>query len=125
MRKILAVGAALIFLMGCANDNQIKIQNDSATDLTFNFRAQSIIAYSGKTNSISEIPNGSFDYDISTITPPAGYTLGSVPAGGNLLFQKKSTKWLFVFSSNYVTPPPTYNVTLSKTSSDGGSVTGP
>lgn len=122
-KKIAAATAALALLMGCTNDNQIRIENVAAGGLVINFRAAtySVAAGNGITE-IKDIPNGTFQYSV-TYELPMGYSAGSLPSGGTLSFQKKSTKWLMLYSS--VAQNGVYNVYLNQTSSDGGTVTGP
>jgi hypothetical protein len=116
MWKILIIAAACWSIVGCTNDNQILIQNDTGNDFNFNFRAESYAAPVGKVTPITEIPNGTFSFEVS-IVPPDGYTLGTVPATDELIFQQKSSKWRLIYSSSSVNG--IYNVTLSKTTSDG------
>lgn len=123
MRKIMAVAVALLFFIGCANDNTIRIENVAAGGLIVNFRASTYTVPGGNgVIEIKEIPNGSYMYDV-TYELPSGFTQGALPAGGTLIFQKKSTKWLMLYSSTQLNG--VYNVYLNKTSSDGGTVTGP
>jgi hypothetical protein len=123
MWKIFIITAACWSIVGCTNDNQILIQNDTGNDFNFNFRAESYTSPAGKVTPITEIPNGTFSFEVS-IVPPDGYTLGTVPATDELIFQQKSSKWRLIYSSSSVNG--IYNVTLSKTTSDGSTtVTSP
>jgi hypothetical protein len=117
MRKILAVAGSLLFFIGCVNDNQIKIENQAAGEVLFNFRAAIYTVPSGGVTVIKDIPNGTYIPDVS-YGIPSGYTSGSLPSVTSLAFQKESTKWYLLFTS--VIQSGTYNPYLNETTSDGG-----
>jgi hypothetical protein len=124
MRKILAVAGSLLFFIGCANDNQIQINNNAGASVLFNFRAHEYWVTSGGTQTISEIPNGTYEVNVGTELP-LGTTSSSVsPGGTTFTFEKKSTKYLASFGSTFTNG--VYAVTWNFTSTDSkGSVTAP
>lgn len=128
MRKILAVAGSLLFLIGCANNNQIQINNNAEASVLFNFRAHEYWIASGGTQTISEIPNGSYEANIGTEIPQGAASWSISPDGATFTFQKESTKYLASFGS--ALSGGAYSVTWNYTSSDSkgsvtASVTGP
>jgi hypothetical protein len=120
MRKILAVAAVVWCIVGCTNDNKLVIQNDADVDINVNFRATATLVPAHTPQTIPDIPNGTYTYDIS-VPPVTGATIASVPGSGSIEFQKKATKWLFILSSTV--SDNVYSITLSKSTSDDASST--
>jgi hypothetical protein len=120
MKKMLIAAAVLFSLIGCANDNQLVIRNDADVNIDVTFIATLYQINPHTSQAIANIPNGTYDYGISAIVP-VGDTLASTPPDGSILFQKQSTKWLFVVTSTV--SGNTYSLLLAKSSSDATSVT--
>lgn len=124
MRKLLAIAAAAMSLIGCSNDNQIVIRNDAFEPISFNFRAAEYVIKADTTITIGDIPNGTYEANIGIWVPGDATSYSVSPAGATFTFQKESTKYLASFGSAYVAG--VYAVTWNWTSTDSkGSVTGP
>jgi hypothetical protein len=101
MWKMLAITAATLSLVGCANDNQIAIVNNAQGAIMFNFRATETDIPSGASLTIKDIPNGTYEY-ATTYGIPASATSWSVSGAagaGSLTFSKKETHHLLIYSS--------------------------
>jgi hypothetical protein len=122
MWKALSVAAAVLALAGCSNNNRIEIQNLATNPVWLNFRAQiyripgiNEAGTNGGTFSISEIPNGTYDYKTMWDVPD-GYSLTAAAEGdGNMLFDKKDTRIMMQYGS--LTSGTTYITSLTITSS--------
>jgi hypothetical protein len=110
---LFAVVALLI--TGCANDNQVTIQNLATGSVYINFRAKTYGVVPGASTVITEIPNGTFDYN-TTFQVPNNLKgeAGGDAASGVLIFEEKNTKINFVYSSNQT--DSTYNLGCTRSS---------
>lgn len=110
--------ALLVACIGCANNNEIRIDNISSSALRINFRAVSHDILPGELYTISDIPNGSYDY-ATTYSIPAwpGITTSRADEGaaGELSFEGKDTKVNFVFSSTREDSTYVLGCTISST----------
>jgi hypothetical protein len=91
---------ALVFFIGCSNNNQITIDNLSRGAIYFNCRAKLDTIPVNSSKIISDIPNGTFDY-ATTYAVPFGYktATASQEAAGTLTFEEKYTKIRIVYSA--------------------------
>ena len=99
--KYLVFAVVVLLVAGCANDNKVTIQNLAAGDVHINFRAKTYTIVPGASTIITEVPNGTYDYSTTFVIP---FGLKGVPpvgdaAAGELIFEDKSTKINFVYSS--------------------------
>jgi len=111
------IAAAALLLIGCASKNEVKIENLAGGSIYINFRAEThFIPPSGSTT-ITDIPNGTYDYS-TTFTIPAGYK-GSVDgdaAAGTFIFEEKNTKVNMIYSSTVNISDTTYILHCTKSS---------
>jgi hypothetical protein len=65
-----------LFLSGCSGkvNNAITIQNLSSGTIYFNFRGSVVMAISGSTATITEIPKGTYDYSTTALAPAGALT---------------------------------------------------
>jgi hypothetical protein len=129
MWKVMTFAAAVLWLAGCSNDNQILIRNDAQADIMINFRANETDIPSGTSTTIKDIPNGAFDY-ATTYGVPAGATSWSVSGAagaGTLTFSKKETHQLLIYSSTLSNGAYTLyvNATSSEPTTAAAKVVGP
>jgi hypothetical protein len=129
MWKIVTFAAAMLWLAGCSNDNQIFIENDAQADIMINFRASKTDIPSGTSTTIKDIPNGTYDY-ATTYWVPAGATSWSVSGAagsGSLAFNKKETHQLLIYSSSLSNGAYTLyvNATSSEPTTGAAKVVGP
>jgi hypothetical protein len=125
--KFLLATAAVIWLAGCANDNKITIVNNAQEDIMFNFRATVTTVAAGTTAPITNIPNGSYEYN-TTYGVPAEATSWSVSGaagGGSLSFDLNQTHHLLIYSSRLSAGAYTLYVNATSSDSTGSSSTTP
>jgi hypothetical protein len=117
MKYVLFAVVALL-LTGCANDNQVTIQNIAAGNVYVNFRAKTYTVVPGASTVIVEIPNGIYNYN-TTFGVPYGLKgeAGGDAAAGELIFEEKNTKVNFVYSSNQTDSTYHLGCTMSSTRS--------
>jgi hypothetical protein len=98
--KYLVFAVVVLLVAGCANDNKVTIQNLAAADVHINFRAKTYTIVPGASTIITEVPNGTYDYSTTFMIPFGliGVVEGEA-AAGELIFEDKSTKINFVYSS--------------------------
>lgn len=116
MRKILAVAAAALSLIGCSNDNQIVIDNSAQESISFNFRAVETPVASGSSATIPDIPNGTYAVTLGIVPPSQATSWSVTPTSGSLTFAKKSTKIRVAFGSTLTNG--VYAVTWNYSSTD-------
>jgi hypothetical protein len=99
--KYVVFAVVALFVTGCANDNQVTIQNIASGSVFINFRAKTYALVSGESTVITEIPNGTYDYNTTYQIPTSGLKgeADGDAASGELIFEEKSTKINFVYSS--------------------------
>ena len=118
MKKIVAIFAFLMVLVGCSNNNKITITNLAHDYIYFNFRAQKYDIASNTTLVISDIPNGTYTYSTTYWIPASAKTWGITgdAAGGSIPFEKKDTRVLLLYAAT-MSPEFDYqvNVTMSST----------
>lgn len=100
MKNVVFAVVALL-VIGCANDNQVTIQNIASGSVFVNFRAKTYALAPGASTVIIEIPNGTYDYNTTYQIPTSGLKgeAGGDAASGELIFEEKNTKINFVYSS--------------------------
>ena len=127
MRKILAVVAAAMCCIGCANNNAIIVDNNAAGAIDFNFRAQIYTINPGESKPLpTDIPNGTYEINIGIVDPYNTKTWSVSPAGASFNFSRNNTKYRAEFGSSYDPTASNYAVTWNFTSTDNkASVTGP
>jgi hypothetical protein len=118
MWKIVVLAAALTWLAGCSNDNQIRIVNKAQGILLINFRATEFDLLSGADTTIKDVPNGTYEYATTFGIPFGAKSLSvSGDAGaGSLTFNKKESHHLMLYSSTIL--DSVYTVYVNSTSSD-------
>jgi hypothetical protein len=110
------IAAAALLLIGCASKNEVKITNVAGGSILINFRAQTYLIQPSGYASITDIPNGTYDYS-TTYSIPAGYT-GNVDgdaASGSLIFEEKNTQVNLIYSSSTTDTTYTLHCTRSST----------
>lgn len=117
-----------LLLSGCSSsiNNSITFKNLASGDVYINFRGGLITVPAGETSSITDIPNGTYDYS-TTYSAPAGVLSSSTVGNtmGNLVI-KAGTKILFVYSSTLQTGAYVLFVTISNSDNQSSTnVTGP
>jgi hypothetical protein len=126
MKNALVIAVVALFLSNCSKTNSVKIVNNAAEPIHFNFRAEVYSLTSGQQVVIEDIPNGTYDYN-TTFTLPAGITKMDVQGdagAGTLSFSYGQTEYYLLYS--YVLDSANYMVYVNKTSSDKkGTVTEP
>jgi hypothetical protein len=125
MKKIVLMFAMLCSLWGCSNDNKLSIQNLAQETIYVNFRASVIPVQSNTTRTLTDIPNGTYDYN-TTYTLPAGATSASSSgdaASGQMSFDKKNTQVLLLYSSTLLAG--VYTLYVNESSTDPVSTTSP
>ncbi len=98
--KYAVVAVFAMLIVGCANDNQVIIQNVASSSVIVNFRAKTYTIVSGTSTTVTDIPNGTYDYSTTYEVP--GNLKGQVSgeaASGTLIFEDKCTKINFIYSS--------------------------
>jgi hypothetical protein len=121
MKKIAVLMAMVAMMAGCSNDNVISITNNTLGTVHFNFRGDVYdVAVGGPYTVVKNIPNGTYDYNV-TADMPSTATSGSVTSSGDasLIFEQMLTKYSFYYS--YVQSGTTYTVSETKTSSRSSS----
>lgn len=116
--KYVLFAVVSLLLIGCANDNQVTIQNIAAGSVYINFRAKTYTIVPGASTVIAEIPNGTYNYS-TTFGIPNGLK-GDADGGaaaGELIFEEKDTKINFVYSSNQTDSTYHLGCTMSSTRS--------
>jgi hypothetical protein len=116
MIKYAFIAATALLLIGCASKNEVKITNVAAGSILINFRAETHVIPSAGTKTISDIPNGTYDYS-TTYSIPSGYT-GEVDgdaAAGTLIFEEKNTQVNLIYSSSVSDTTYTLHCTRSST----------
>jgi hypothetical protein len=125
MKKIIGLIALSIALYGCSNDNKLTINNQASESIFINFRASVITIAPGGTQTVTDIPNGGYNYN-TTFEIPSNITSWSASgsaASGQLTFDKKNTQILLLYSST--TLAGVYTAYVNESSSDPVSVTSP
>jgi hypothetical protein len=110
------IAAVALLLIGCASKNEVKITNVAAGSILINFRAETHIIPSAGSKTITDIPNGTYDYS-TTYMIPAGYT-GTVDgeaAAGTFIFEEKDTQINMIYSSTATDTTYTLHCTRSST----------
>ncbi|HUX60454.1 MAG TPA: hypothetical protein VMV32_04010 [Ignavibacteriaceae bacterium] len=130
-RSLVFVGVILFiltFFSGCSSNinNSITFKNLASGDVYINFRGGLITVPAGQTSSITEIPNGTYDYS-TTYTVPAGASSSSTVGNtSGTLVIKAGTKILFVYSSTLQSGAYVLSITISNSDNQGSSsLTGP
>ena len=128
MKQIITALILLTFLIGCSNNNKITINNLAADNIYINFMAKKYTIASEATVTVTDVPNGSYEY-ATTYQIPSGaksWSIDGSAAGGNLTFEKKDTQILMLYAST-LSPEGKYAVNMSVTStrSTGSSPTSP
>jgi hypothetical protein len=118
MIKHAFIAAAALLLIGCASKNEVKITNVSGGNIYMNFRGEThVIPVSGY-KTITDIPNGTYDYN-TTYEIPAGYkgTVDGDAAAGTFIFEEKNTKINMIYSASANVKDATYTLhcTMSST----------
>lgn len=98
--RYLIIALLTLLITSCTNDNQVTIKNIAQGSVLVNFRAKTHLIVPGESTTITEIPNGTFDYS-TTFEVPAGLKgqVDGEAASGTLIFEDKSTKINFIYSS--------------------------
>jgi hypothetical protein len=129
MKKTLLLATLIIssmFFYSCSTsyNDQITLDNQSSSDISFNFRGEVVSAAAGSTVYIKEVPQGTYDYSTS-YSLPAGATSSTTEGNfqGNVTMNA-GTKILFLFSSTLNSGSYTIYVTESN-SDDQSSSTSP
>ena len=117
-----------MLMLGCANNNQITIENKAQASIMFNFRSKLYtLKGNGGDTVIKDIPNGDFTYS-TTYTIPPGATKYSISneAAGVLNFKYEESQYLLNYAS-IMDDSGSYsvNVTISGTNSQSSNVTSP
>jgi hypothetical protein len=117
MRYIIIILLALL-IASCSNDNQVTIKNIAQGSVFVNFRAKTHLIVPGESATITDIPNGTYDYS-TTYELPAGLKgqVDGEAASGTLIFEDKSTKINFIYSSMRTDSTYTLGCTKSSTRS--------
>ncbi len=117
IRYAFIVMAALLFI-GCASKNEIKITNVAGGGIYINFRAETHFIPASGYKTITDIPNGTYDYN-TTFELPAGYkgTVDGDIASGTFIFEEKNTQINMIYSSTTDAKAATYTLhcTMSST----------
>ena len=125
MKKYLPVLVLLIALWGCSNDNKLTIKNIGDEPIYINFRASIDSVYPGGSFPVTDIPNGTYEYNTTYRIPP-GVTSASMSGeagSGQLFFEKKDTQILLLYSSTLLNGA--YTVYVNKSSSEPVSTASP
>jgi hypothetical protein len=116
MKKNAVIFFIIVTVCGCSRykDNQITITNESATQITFNFRAALYTVNSNSNLTIKEIPNGTFSY-VTTYVMPSTAKSSSVNGDGSrdLAFNWDDTHIQIYYSSLQVDDAYTLNVSVT------------
>jgi len=122
--KYVVIAMLAFLITGCANDNQVTIQNIAAGNVFVNFRAKTYTIVPGASTTVTDIPNGTFDYSTTYQIPShlKGEVAGDA-AAGTLIFEEKSTKINFIYSSMQDDTTYTLGCTKSSTRSLSTSTT--
>jgi hypothetical protein len=110
------IAATALLLIGCASKNEVKITNVASMSILINFRAETYVIPSAGATTISDIPNGTYDYS-TTYSVPLGYK-GAVDgdvASGTLVFEEKDTQVNLIYSSSVSDTTYTLHCTRSST----------
>jgi hypothetical protein len=125
MKKTVTMVFLLFSLWGCSNNNQLTIQNQAQGTIYINFRASIDSVYPGGKSTLTDIPNGSYNYN-TTFELPSGVTSWAAngsAASGQMTFDKKNTQILLLYSSTTLTG--VYTVYVNESSTDPVSVSSP
>jgi hypothetical protein len=116
MKKNAVIFFIIFTVCGCSRykDNQITITNESATQITFNFRAALYTVNSNSNLTIKEIPNGTFSYE-TTYAIPTMAKSSSVngASSGGLAFNWDDTHVQIYYSYLQVDDEYTLNVSVT------------
>jgi hypothetical protein len=100
MNRMTGIILTALFCIGCSTNNEITINNKAQSSIEFHFRADKYTVAAGDSETVSDIPNGSFTYG----------TIFSVPFGvksyeaaeelsGTMSFTTSNTKTRIAYSS--------------------------
>lgn len=131
MRPVLLALACVALLAGCST-NQIKIDNQSEGEVDIVFRGSVTSVAKGTSQTITDIPNGTFNYQ-TEFKYPDGYastdTSEASAAAGSLTFMQGKTQVYILFGYNVTTDTTgnIYHLTCIESSNNNqaASVTGP
>jgi len=116
MIKYVFIAATALLLIGCASKNEVKITNVAGGSILINFRAETHVIPAAGAKTITDIPNGTYDYS-TTYSIPAGYQ-GAVDgdaASGTFIFEEKDTQINLIYSSSVSDTTYTLHCTRSST----------
>ena len=128
MKRIITFSAIIItviFLGGCSSsvNNSLTFKNQAAGNLYINFRAKVITVPAGKTISVNDIPQGTYDYK-TTYELPAGTTTSTVTGDvDGTVVVNAGTKILVYFTSSI--SGTQYSLSASMTTNQDPSQTNP
>jgi len=122
MKKILTIITILTismsFLSGCSDTvgTKLTFQNFASNKVFINFRASLITVNAGESVDITDLPQGTYNYE-TTYEIPAGATNSTATGdvSGEVEFFA-GTKILVVYGSTFI--DFTYNINATKTSTD-------
>jgi hypothetical protein len=116
MIKYYSVVLLAFFFAGCSSNNEITIQNIAGGSVLVNFRAESHVIVPNNSITISDIPNGTYDYS-TTFSIPAGYSgeVSGEASAGTLIFEDRNTKVNLIYSSTQTDTIYTLGCTVSST----------
>lgn len=114
--KFAVIVVLAMLIIGCTNNNQVIIQNIATGNIIVNFMAKTYTIVPGTSTTVTDIPNGTFDYS-TTYEVPANLKgqISGEAAEGTLIFEDKCTKINFIYSS--MQDDSTYTLGCTKSSS--------
>ena len=112
-------------IAGCKTtvDNSFRINNLAAAEVILNFRGQDIKVTPGGSASVSDIPQGTYDYATSYSIPPAATNSTTEGDVSGQVIINAGTRILLIYTSKIVDGVYTLSATISN--SDNQTTTSP